>query len=216
LFRDVVEVIEMRRALLWGLLAHAVGFVVVLALFGRGGWLQGRADPPPVLGQVPVFEFANRDGRVVSFAEFEGSPWVADFFFTRCRTICPRLTAEMKALGKDLPEGVRRVSFSVDPAYDTPAILASYCETQAISDPDWFFLTGDWMEMYELITGGFKLGLEGSAVAVPDGEEDLIIHSSRFVLVDGTGAIRGYYDIFQPGEPERLIGELEALLAAET
>ena len=195
-----------RRLLLWG--------VLVLGLLGvalAAGWSRLAAPPPPpVLGQVPPFALTNRDGKPVTLATLAGSPWIADFVFTRCAASCPMMTARMAKLGKELPAGerVRRVSFTVDPLYDTPQVLARYAETFHAS-PDWLFLTGPEPDLHRLSREGFKL-----AVDIPKGDpgstQEPILHSTRFVLVDGQGRIRGYYD----GEDEEAMAKLKQDLRA--
>lgn len=189
-----------RRVLLWS--------VLVLGLLGvalAAGWKRlASPPPPPVLGQVPPFALTNRDGKPVTRETLAGSPWIADFVFTRCAASCPMMTARMAKLGKELPAGerVRRVSFTVDPVYDTPQVLARYAETFQ-APPDWLFLTGPEPDLHRLSREGFKL-----AVDIPKGDagstQEPILHSTRFVLVDGEGRIRGYYD----GEDEAAMAKL--------
>lgn len=167
--------------------------------------------PPPVLGQVPPFELTDHHGRVVSRNDLLGTPWVADFVFTRCTLICPRMTAQMKRIEQaNLDRPVRFVSVSVDPEHDTPEVLRAYAE-RAQAGEQWRFLTGERAPIRELIVAGFKLALEDAEdSAAPPGEA--IVHSNRFVLVDDAGAIRGYYDAFDADERTRLQRELDALL----
>jgi protein SCO1 len=106
----------------------------------------------------------------------------------------------------DLP--VRFVSFTVDPEFDTPEILQTYAESFGVPDR-WLFLTGEPKELYRLTLQGFKLALDP---APPPGvSEEPILHSTRFVLVDGEGRVRGYYGAFDEEEMERLRGDLVGL-----
>jgi protein SCO1/2 len=112
------------------------------------------------------------------------------------------MTARMSRLRADLPEGVRFVSFTVDPAHDTPAVLARYAAPLK-PESRWAFVTGAQKELYRVATDGFKL----AALELPPGaasDEGPFLHSSRFVLVDAHARVRGYYD----SEDEK---ELEAL-----
>ena len=90
-----------------------------------------RPEPPPVLGEVPDFTLVNRDGQAVRRADLAGAPWIADFIFTRCGASCPMMSLRMAKLERELPRdlGVRFVSFSVDPEYDTPEVLQEYAES---------------------------------------------------------------------------------------
>jgi protein SCO1 len=198
--------IPVERFLLWGLLV-AVLLSVVLAFTSQ----VHRHPPPPVLGQVPPFALTNRDGKPVTLATLAGTPWIADFVFTRCAASCPLMTARMARLGRELPDGikVRRVSFTVDPVHDTPEVLARYA-AQYQAPADWLFLTGPEADLHRLSRDGFKL-----AIDIPQGDagstQEPILHSTRFVLVDGQGKIRGYYDGEDEAAVSRMIGDLGAL-----
>ena len=205
----------LRRRLLWGMLAAvmlAIAFTAVMA----PRWAQAPVgEPPMVLGQVPDFSLVNRDGRTLTNKDLLGSPWVADFIFTRCALSCPRMTSRMMQLGKLWPadSSTARVSFSVDPEFDTQEVLQTYAESWDIEDPRWFFFTGDREIMKSIVMDGFKLAVEMNPPPGAASPEEPILHSTRFVLVDSEGAIRGYYDAIQGGELERLAGDLRALEA---
>lgn len=173
--------------------------------------LSRRQPPPAVLAALPPFELTERDGSTVALADLAGAPWVADFVFTRCAIYCPRLTARMKELRQRLPPRVRSVSFSVDPEYDTPAVLAQYARTWGIEGRDWLFLTGSRAAMWELVRHGFLQPVEET----PEVEGSPILHSNRFVLVDARGRMRGLYDAFDEGAFDRLLADLAAVEAEE-
>jgi protein SCO1/2 len=146
------------------------------------------------MGALPDFRLTERSGRPLSLADLRGRPWVADFIFTQCGGACPAMTARMVRLRRDLGTDVGLVSFTVDPAHDTPEALARYAATFG-ADASWRFVTGTQKDLYALSVGGFKL----AAMEVPPGEQTAgadgpFLHSSKFVLVDGEGVIRGYYD----------------------
>lgn len=159
-----------------------------------GARLAVRAPEPPRLGAVPDFRLIEHAGSAVSMANLRGRPWVADFIFTRCAGACPAMTARMARLWREVPPEVRLVSFTVDPAHDTPDVLARYAAALH-ADERWLFVTGPPKDLYDLSVGGFKL----AAMEVPPAERSTggdgpFLHSSKFVLVDGDGVIRGYYD----------------------
>lgn len=211
------------RPLLWGLLLAALVGVVAAAVYqqaGRGArqaalW---RAAGLPSYGPAPEARLTNRDGRAVSLRQLAGAPWIADFIFTRCGSSCPLLSARMARLDRALPAGMRLVSVSVDPAHDTPAALAAYARSFAAS-PRWLFLTaapgapGDTGRIADLCRRGFKLAVTpgGAGPSLPTGT---ILHSTRFVLVDAHGTIRGYYDALDQAALRRLAGDAAALAAA--
>lgn len=204
---------SMRRTVLWGFLIAAILAVLVTALMAPEWRGVEPPEPPPELGAAPDFRLINRDGREVDSAELVGAPWVADFIFTRCALSCPRMTERMIRLDEMEPGGVRRVSFSVDPEYDTPQVLQLYADSWGITDPGWLFLTGERDLIRQLVTEGFKLGLNDEPPPGAASPDEPILHSTRFVLVDGAGVIRGYYDAFRPEDLNRLARDYRALAA---
>jgi protein SCO1/2 len=154
-----------------------------------------RREPElPTLGRVPAFGFVNQDGVRVESTALHGSVWVAAFMFTRCPTICPRITRRMRALQERAAKEtipLRLVSFSVDPDNDTPDALRDYARRFNAETKTWSFVTGDFTSMQKVSVDGFKLALEGRADA---GAENFgILHGSHLVLVDRELHIRGYY-----------------------
>ena len=196
-----------RRGLLWGLLVVTL-IVIAVAAVPR----LRHSEPPPVLGQVPQFALVNRDGRTVGREDLAGAPWIADFIFTGCPASCPMMTARMARLNKELPRSstVRLVSFSVDPEHDTPEVLQRYAESFK-APARWLFLTGNGEQIYRLSKQGFKLGVDASPQANGLETAEPILHSTRFVLVDGQGRIRGYYDAFDKESMKGLMRDLEAI-----
>jgi protein SCO1/2 len=185
---------------IWG------GFLLaVAAVIGGGVWMGlGRRSAPvgdgsrlPVLGTVPEFVLTERSGRTVSKADLSGTPWVANFIFTSCGGVCPLLSNRMAQLQRSLAAhglGVRSVSFSVDPARDTPQVLRDYAARYNADEKNWLFLTGPRRELYGLISDGFHLAVaERSPEEAARYPDELITHSDRFVLVDAEGRIRAYY-----------------------
>jgi protein SCO1 len=199
---------------LWGTLLVALLGVAGAAVYQQARRdarlaMAGRASALPSLGRVPDERLTNRDGRLVSLGGMRGAPWIADFIFTRCQSSCPLLSARMAGLDRTLPAAVRLVSFSVDPANDTPPVLAAYARSFAAS-PRWLFLTGDPARIRTLSRQGFKLALQpgGGAAAMPT---EAILHSTRFVLVDARGNLRGFYDALDPAALRRLAADAAAL-----
>lgn len=200
----------LRRGLLWGLLVLTLLVVAGAAVYQR----LRRPEPPPVLGPVPEFQLTNRDGRTVRLSDLAGKPWVADFIFTRCPASCPIMTSRMALVNRELSDDLdfRPVSISVDPEHDTPEVLRRYAESFQAPD-DWLFLTGGRDEIFRLSKDGFKLGIDDNPAPAPDGapHPEPILHSTRFVLVDAQGQIRGYYNAFSDEDLEKLKRDLQAL-----
>jgi protein SCO1/2 len=204
----------------------AAALAAAVELVGR--WR--RPAPPPRLVRVPDFTLRNRDGRFVARADLLGAPWVADFVFTRCAASCPLMSARMARLDRRLPAGrwlvgtagekvggtagspvgspaVRLVSFTVDPDFDTPAVLARYAASFGAS-PRWLFLSGGREAILRLSRDGFRLAVGGGGPA-----KEPILHSTRFILVDGQGWIRRYYDALDPAAMAALPRDAEAVAA---
>ena len=196
--------IPLRRGLLWAFLVAVLLAVAVAALIQ---WMR-QPEPLPVYGKLPAFSLVNRDGRTIHLEDLAGAPWVADFIFTRCPASCPMMSARMARLDRNLPRDldVLLVSISVDPAYDTPEVLERY--SKKFQAPErWLFLTGEREDVRRLSIEGFKLGLDMDPPPGVIGPEP-ILHSTRFVLVDGQGQIRGYYEAFDEASTEKLRSDL--------
>lgn len=169
----------------------------------------------PALGTVPEFSLLSSTGQPLSQRDLAGGVWIADFIFTRCASICPTLSAQMAKLQTALAASgdaqVRLVSFSVDPAHDTPEVLREYAGRFHADPARWVFLTGDRNRLYQLIGDGFHLAVADRA---PDENADgggLITHSDRFVLVDAQLNIRGYYHGTEPDSVQQLLRDLKKL-----
>lgn len=197
--------------------AVAVGLVVLL-LAGVAAVLflllrRPAAGPDlPRLGAAPAFTLVSEQGKEVTKADLAGTVWIADFIFTRCGGSCPILSARMAALAertRDVP-AIRFVSFGVDPEYDTPDVLAEYGRKLGADPARWTFLHGSRPVVRALIKDGFRLAVEDA----PADSVEPILHSTRFVLVDGDGTIRGYYDGMEQAPVDVLETDARALAAA--
>lgn len=171
-----------------------------------------RSAPLLEFGEVPDFTATTTTGAKLSRADLLGAPWVASFVFTRCPGPCPMMGAKMRDLGGLLPAGVRRISVTVDPAHDTPEVLAGYASSYEAQEPEWTFATlGDTLATEALMVQGFKLGLALPA-ATTEGSAPEIVHSTKFALVDARGSIRGYYDPFEADGLKTLARDATRLL----
>ena len=165
---------------------------LILALLAAGCGRQGKA--PQVLAVLPEFSMkaiASRAEPPFGRKDMLGSVWVVDFIFTRCGGPCPVLSAGMAKLSKELPPEIRLLTVTVDPEGDTPAVLRDYAAAFGARFPRWVFLRGTAEETYRLLYAGFKQPMSIDAKAPPP---ERVTHSTRFVLVDRHGGIRGFYD----------------------
>jgi cytochrome oxidase Cu insertion factor (SCO1/SenC/PrrC family) len=169
-------------------------------------------DAADDLGPVADFSLTERSGKNFRLADLRGKVWVASFLFTRCCTGCPRISADLLELQKNLPEGAVIVSFSVDPEYDTPPVLKAYADTLGADPKHWLFLTGKQDVIYRLIKDSFHLGVEqNQGEARTKGNE--VTHSNRLIVVDRQGLIRGWdFDGTNPEDLPRLKQRIEELL----
>src|SRR6266513_2042128 len=159
-------------------------------------------------GSVPEFQLINQDGKNFGSADLRGKIWIADFIYTMCPGPCPMISSRMSELQKPLDKtDVHLVSFSVDPDKDTPQVLRSYAEKWQAEPGRWDFLTGPKSAIYKLSHEGFKL-------AVSDGSDaqGIPVHSTRMVLVDRHGQIRGYYDATEADAVTKLVADTTHLL----
>jgi protein SCO1/2 len=187
----------------------------VTAFIGIGSFLScktGNNDLPflgPENHVVPDFQFINQNGDTSGSELLEEKIFVADFFFTRCMGICPKMTSEMKRVQEAYSgnENLKLVSFTVDPERDSSEVLSGYMEQYGADPGMWTMYTGDKKELYQLARSGFFI----TAVEGDGGEEDFI-HSEKLVLVDAQKKIRGYYDGTNPESVDQLIVDIGKLL----
>jgi len=193
---------------LWVALACAVCLVLMGVALVRP-----RQEPLQRLGRLPAFSFTRQDGQPFGLKQLEGRPWVANFIFTRCPTICPVFTRKMAGVQQQTAEldGLVLVSFSVDPKYDTPERLTAYAAKHGADPARWSFLTGEYEQLKDTIVGGFKIAM-GREEGGDENDIARIFHGSHFVLVDRTGEIRGYYNSEHDDDVERLVRDAARLV----
>jgi len=172
-------------------------FVLFMALRPREA---ATAPPPQRLGMASSYEFSDQDGRPFGSEALKGKVYVANFFFTTCVSICPRLMGAVRTLhdrfkAADLP--VHLVSITVDPDNDTPKVLAEYARRMNISPTRWSLLSGDYDAIRSVVVNGFSTHLGARRTNAEDSAD--ISHGSRLILVDGQGGIRGHFESTEEG-----------------
>lgn len=170
------------------------------------------AAAPQVLGDVADFRLLDQAGQPFGRSDMAGKVWIVDFIFTTCPMVCPQMTRALHELGRSWRHepGLEFLSISVDAAHDTPEVLARYAAGYQPPIPRWTLLTGDPAAIRALCLESFRL-----AVGDTKDERGDITHSTRFVLVDDKGRIRGYYDSLDPGKMTELNRDVQALLARD-
>lgn len=192
------------------LIVTAAGLLILAALILLN--LRGYADKTrtmdeaslPVLGHISPFSLTDADSQAFSSDALSNRIWVADFIFTTCGGICPIMTRNMRGLldVTSIEEQVDMVSFTVNPAYDSPTILAAYARDYDADRPSWHFLTGPLDDIRQIAVESFRVG---------DINEP-INHSPYFVLVDHIQRVRGYYDGTDVAAVKRLERDIQKLL----
>ena len=158
----------------------------------------GKLISDTIWHRIPDFNLKNHLNQHVSWKDIEGKAVIADFFFTHCPTICPRLTENMKRLQEDIrnsdkignrnPDFLQFLSFSVDPERDSVPELKKWADRFQINSNNWWLLTGDKKDIYDLSIEHMKLGLvDGKGI------DTSFFHTDYMVLIDKNRHIRGYY-----------------------
>jgi protein SCO1/2 len=173
----------------------------------------GKETTDTVWHQVSNITLQNQLGDTVSLADLRGKVIVADFFFTRCPSICPLLTKNMKKLQDALKMKdelravdttfVQFLSFTVDPERDSSAVLKKYADRYGVNPDKWWLLTGPKKTIYDFALNELKLGLtDGGQV------DSNFIHTGKFVLLDKKHIVRGYYDGLDSASLNKLAGDM--------
>ena len=171
----------------------------------------GCAKAPPPLRALPDFSLTavTIDGTSpLDLRALRGRVWIVDFVYTTCAGPCPMLTANMAALQKRLPKSVGLLSFTVDPDHDIPEALGAYARKFGADPQRWFFVDGDKPALLKLFRDGFQIAVAENAAAEP-GQN--VAHTTKFVLLDGEGRIRGYYDGDDPASLDKLSADAQRL-----
>lgn len=141
--------------------------------------------------KIADFTFINQNGKIITQKDYENTIYVADFFFTTCPTICPKMTDNMVWLQKKLknhPE-IKLLSFSVTPDIDTPEVLKKYAIEKGVDDARWNLVTGEKKDIYYLARKSYLAVKTGKPEELFD-----MVHTENFILVDKNKRIRGFYD----------------------
>ncbi len=181
-----------------------------LPYFGEFELVNNANDIDTIFPKVPAFEFVNQEGEPFSSEkQLAGKIYVADFFFTSCPTICPKMKSELLRVYDQFSANSNFgiVSFTIDPEHDTVAVLKDYADRLEVKSNSWNFLTGNRDTIYNLAAKGFL------SIAKEDADEPGgFIHSGYFLLIDPNKHLRGVYDGTDPKDVDRLLKELPVLI----
>lgn len=157
---------------------------------------------------ISDFSFTNQNGKTITQKDYEGKIYVADFFFTTCKSICPKMTTNLVDVQKaflDNPK-VKLLSFSVMPDVDSVSVLKEYAKINGVIDSKWNLVTGDKKAIYTMARKSYLAVKQGK----PDEQYDMV-HTENFVLVDSKKRVRGFYDGTNKAEIKRLIEDINWL-----
>lgn len=170
---------------------------------------KGRDVNDTVWHKVRPFKLKNQFGKEVSLDDLNGKIIVADFFFTSCPSICPKLTRNMKRLQdafKKTDTIVRFVSFTIDPERDSVQKIKAYGDQFGIDHDSWWMLTGDRKEIYDIALNEFK-----ASIASEGNIDTGFIHTEKFFLLDRDKVVRGWYNGLDSVNLGRLIKDVVLL-----
>ncbi len=194
-------------------------FLLILSIFFSCGEENGEL---PYLGQktvedgvtvyhtVPDWKFMDQDSSHLTNSELSKYVYVADFFFTNCPSICPKVTKEMLKIYEEFEheERIKLVSFTLDPKRDSPERLKLYAQNLDVNTDKWIFLHGEQDFTYELANEYFVTAYEDPSV--PGGFD----HSGKILLVDRNGHIRSFSEGTDPETTPKLIRDIKRLLSS--
>ena len=170
---------------------------------------KGRKVNDTIWHKVKPFKLKNQFGKEVSLNDLGGKVIIADFFFTSCPSICPKLTKNMKKLQtafKKTDSLVRFVSFTVDPVRDSVTKIKAYGDKFGIDHDTWWMLTGDRNEIYDIALNEFK-----ASIASEGNIDTGFIHTDKFFILDRELVVRGWYNGLESSNLDKLIKDVVLL-----
>jgi protein SCO1/2 len=161
---------------------------------------------------IADFKFTNQNGKIITQKDYENKVYVADFFFTTCGSICPKMTTNLVTVQKAFINNpkVKLLSFSVMPDVDEVAVLKKYAIKNGVDDTKWNLVTGDKKEIYSLARKSYLAVKLGSPSELYD-----MVHTENFVLVDTKKRVRGFYDGTKKEDITKLIDDIKWLCSKE-
>lgn len=157
---------------------------------------------------IADFSFTNQNGKTITQKDYEGKIYVADFFFTTCGSICPKMTTNLVDVQKAIINNpkVMLLSHTVFPEVDSVSVLKAYAIKNGVDDRKWNLVTGDKKEIYTMARKSYLAVKLGKPSQLYD-----MVHTENFVLVDAKRRVRGFYDGTKKEEIQRLIEDINFL-----
>ena len=169
----------------------------------------------PVLNYTKEFSFTDQYGKRITDQDVKGKVYVADYFFTTCPGICPRMNNNLKGVYEKYKnkDGFAILSHTVDPEKDTVGRMKHYADSLGVNTPNWLFLTGPKDSLYNVARASYLLDDPANAQQAID---EQFIHTQFFALVDKGGRVRGIYDGLKTEEIAKLEKDISDLLKENT
>ncbi|MEI7965119.1 MAG: SCO family protein [Chitinophagaceae bacterium] len=169
----------------------------------------GKTSTDTIWHKIKNIQLINQFGKKVSLYDLHGKVLVINFFFSRCPSICPRLTMSMKRLQNSFVKNdsiVHFISISIDPEHDSVPQLRKFADHYNVNHDTWWFATGDKKEIYDFALNELKASVADTNV------DTAFIHTQNFFLVDSNHIVRGYYDGFDTVQQEKLVRDIPLLM----
>lgn len=162
-----------------------------------------------VFTTIPPFSFINQDGKVITEKNYERKVYIADFFFTTCPSICPKMTSTLGMVQEKLKNepNFAILSHSIDPEYDNPEILKAYSQKNKADNKIWNFVTGDRDEIYDICENYYMAYAKRDSLA-----EGGYVHSGFLILIDKHKFVRAAYDGTRAELADSIVADVKTLL----
>ncbi|MGI8966799.1 MAG: SCO family protein [Limisphaerales bacterium] len=199
---------------IWGGLVLVMAGIAATFIFSKCRERPKSENPVPSYGKISEFTLTNQLGKAISLSDLRGHIGIADVIFTRCPLQCIKMTKGMAELQTALvnEKSVQLISLTADPGFDTPPILKKYGERFNADPERWFFLTGPKHDVYSLALNGLKLAIAEKKPDERESLDDLFIHSTKMVLIDEQGRVRGWFDGENPATKDEILHTVRKLL----
>ena len=172
--------------------------------------INGKSVTDSTYQTIPDFAFISQYGDTVTAKTFADKIYVADFFFTSCPTICPKMKVQLKRVYEKYKgnASVMLLSHTIDPAHDSVSVLSEFSNNLGVTGRQWLFVTGDRDKIYDIGQNSYMVTAQADSTA-PGG----VVHSGAFILVDKAKHIRGIYDGTTEAGVDKLMADIDRLLA---
>lgn len=203
IFRWVVVAVVVMAAMTWGYFIINGSHIKMSALP-----VYGQRNNDSTDHKIADFQLTDQEGKIITQNDFNDKIYVADFFFTTCEGICPKMSNQMERIADKYKDNssVLILSHTVKPEEDSVSVLKAYAEDHHADPSKWFFVTGKRNEINRLARKSYLVGgTEGN-------DDEDFVHTQYFTLIDTQKRIRGFYDGTDSTEVNKLIADIEVLL----